>query len=302
MPGPGEFPAETQKNDAEVGLQHKMKKQPISSKISDGGDDHLISYKPADKLKGRRALITGGDSGIGRSVALFYAKEGADVAIAYLPAEQKDAEDTLSLIREEVGAETKCELFSIDIQSEKNCKKLISDTVEKLGGIDILVNNAAYQMNSDNIEDLSGEQLERTFRTNVFAPFFLTKYAVPHMDKGSSIIFSTSVVAYRGSKTFVDYAASKAAMVGMIRSLAQQLSDKAIRVNGVAPGPVWTPLQPISRTAESMQKFGDTDSNLVGRIAQPSEMAPSYVFLASNDSTQFTGQVLHPNSGEILNV
>jgi len=313
MPGPGEFPAETQSRKEGVGLQCEMKAQPVSSEIAK--ESHLVQdmpalaqYKPSGKLKGRKALITGGDSGIGRAVALFFAKEGADVCIGFLPVEQQDAEDTRDLLAKEVGLKKNkedggegclCELLAMDIQSEENCKKLIERTVQALGGIDLLVNNAAFQMVCENIEEIDAQQVEKTFRTNVFAPIFLVKHAVPHMHEGSSIIFSTSVVAYKGNPNLIDYASTKAAMVGLVRSLALQLAKRNIRVNGVAPGPVWTPLQPISRTEQDMEKFGKKKP-LLGRVSQPSEIASSYVFLASNDASQYTGQVLHPNAGYIV--
>eukprot|EP01127_Copromyxa_protea_P009617 TRINITY_DN2280_c0_g1_i2.p1 TRINITY_DN2280_c0_g1~~TRINITY_DN2280_c0_g1_i2.p1 ORF type:complete len:340 (+),score=57.59 TRINITY_DN2280_c0_g1_i2:1693-2712(+) len=317
MPAPGEFPPETQRREEGVGLQTEMAAQPVSSFTSK--ESHMVNempalgdYKPSGRLQGRKALITGGDSGIGRSVALFFAKEGADVAIAYLPVEQQDAEDTRKLISQEVGLRSKeetkkagadtgalCELLPIDLQTEESCKEIIDKTVSQLGGIDLLVNNAAFQMTCENVEELSAGQVEKTFRVNVFAPIYLVKHAVPHMKEGGSILFSTSVVAYKGNSHLVDYAATKSAMVGLVRSLAMQLAPRGIRVNGVAPGPVWTPLQPISRTEEDMEKFGEKKPTL-GRIAQPSEIAPSYVFLASNDANQYTGQVLHPNCGCIV--
>jgi NAD(P)-dependent dehydrogenase (short-subunit alcohol dehydrogenase family) len=305
MPGPKDFYAKPQHRKEGVGLQAEMETQPISSQLANEQelvDDipTLISYKAADKLKGRKALITGGDSGIGRAVALFYAKEGADVALSYLPVEEQDAKDTKELIEKEVGdKDIKCELIPMDICTEENCKKIIETAVEALGCIDILVNNAAYQMCYSDITDLTSDNIEKTFATNVFAPLYLVKHAVPHMKRGSSILFSTSVVAYRGSPNLVDYAATKAAMVGILRSLAIQLAPRGIRVNGVAPGPVWTPLQPISRSEEEMKEFAVKET-LLGRVAQPSEIAPSYVFLACNESSQFTGQVLHPNGGDIV--
>lgn len=316
MPAPGEFPPEIQRREEGVGLQCEMAAQPVSSEITEESNlvqnmPALGEYKASGRLQGRKALITGGDSGIGRSVALFFAKEGADVAIAYLPVEKKDAEDTRELISKEVGlrsgstkeagkeAGALCELLPVDLQTEESCKKLIDKTVAQLGGIDLLVNNAGFQMICDHVEEIEAEQIEKTFRVNVFAPLYLVKHAVPHMKAGASIVFSTSVVAYKGNRHLVDYAATKAAEVGMVRSLALQLAPRGIRVNGVAPGPVWTPLNPISRTVEGMEKWGNKKPPL-GRIAQPSEIAPSYVFLASNDGSMYTGQVLHPNCGDIV--
>lgn len=215
MPGPGEFPSETQRRAEGVGLQCEMEAQPESSKIVDESrlihdTQALCDYKPSGKLEGRKALITGGDSGIGRAVALFFAKEGADVSICYLPVEQKDAEETRNLISKEVGLKGErgitdgkekgqmCELFPVDIQTEANCQQLIERAARKMGGLDLLVNNASYQMTCECMEDMQAEQLEKTFRTNVFAPMYLVKHALPYMSQGSSILFSTSIVAYTG--------------------------------------------------------------------------------------------------------
>jgi len=302
MPGPNEFLGSAQSRPEGVGLQHEMSAQPITTQIADEtsfqeGYPSLVSYKGSGKLHGRKALITGGDSGIGRSIAVFFAKEGADVAINYLPVEQKDAEETERLVKKE---SRHCHLIPMDITTEENCNKIVETSVNQLGGLDILVSNAAYQMVQESIENLTEEQVDKTFRTNVYPAIFLSKHALPHMRKGSSIIISTSVVAYQGNCKMLDYASTKAALVGLIRSLSAQLAPKGIRVNGVAPGPVWTPLQPISRTEKDLQAFVQKKPPL-GRIAQPSEIAPSYVFLASGESSQFTGQILHPNGGYIVN-
>jgi len=257
----------------------------------------LTEYRAAGKLQGRKALITGGDSGIGRSVALFYAKEGADVAINYLPVEQKDAEETQRLVEKEGR---KCVLIPEDLRSEANCKRIIEKTVAELGDIDVIVSNAAYQMCQADLMQLTEEQVEKTFKTNVFPTIYLAKHALLHFRKGSSIILTTSVVAYQGSSQLIDYSSSKAAQVGLIRSLSGMLAPKGIRVNGIAPGPVWTPLQPISRDEESMKHFANKKPPL-GRVAQPSEIAPAYVWLASSEASMFTGQVLHPNGGYVVN-
>jgi len=302
-PSPNDLVPEAQEHSEGVGLQHEMTTQPISSMVVDElsatGDEYpkLVEYKAAGKLLGRKALITGGDSGIGRAVALFYAKEGADVCINYLPVEQKDAEETKRLVEQE-GKQ--CYLIPCDLQSEENCRKIINFCIEKMGGLDILVSNAAFQNVEENIEKITEEQVEKTFRTNVFPCIFLAKHAMPHLPKGSSIIMTTSVVAYQGNSQLLDYSSSKAAQVGLIRSLSAMLAPKGIRVNGVAPGPVWTPLQPVSRTQENMEAFVKKETAL-GACAQPSEIAPSFVFLACNDASQFTGQVLHPNGGYVVN-
>lgn len=259
----------------------------------------MSEYKASGKLEGKKALITGGDSGIGRSVAICFAKEGCDVVIVYLPKEEKDAQQTKNMVEKEGKS---CWCIAKDISSEENCREIIETAVEKLGGkIDILVNNAAHQMVQTSIEDISTEQLEQTFKVNIFAQFWCVKHALKYMpEKTSSIINSTSVVAYKGSKHLLDYSATKGAIVAFTRSLALNLAPKGIRVNGVAPGPIWTPLQPASRDEENMEQWVKKTPAL-GRIGQPAEVAPSYVFLASADGAYFTGQVLHPNGGMVVN-
>jgi NAD(P)-dependent dehydrogenase (short-subunit alcohol dehydrogenase family) len=251
--------------------------------------------RSCDRLKDKVALITGGDSGIGRAVSIAFAKEGADVAIAYLD-EHEDAAETKRLV-EEHGR--RCITIAGDVADERFCDLLVARTVNDLGSLDVLVNNAAEQHPQESIEKISAEQLERTFRTNIFSYFFLTKAALPHLRKGSAIVNTTSVTAYRGSPALIDYSATKGAIVAFTRSLSQALVEKGIRVNAVAPGPIWTPLIPASFPEEKVETFG-TDTPM-GRAGQPEEVAPSYVFLASDDSSYMTGQVLHPNGGEIVN-
>ena len=252
-------------------------------------------YKAASKLTGKVALITGGDSGIGRAVAIAYAREGADVAIVYLN-EHDDAKATQQMVKKEGR---KCLLIAGDIGDEQFCRDCVEQTVKELGRLDILVNNAAEQHPQPDITKISAYQLERTFRTNIFAQFFLAKAALPHLKEGSAIINTTSVTAYRGSGGLIDYASTKGAIVGFTRSLAENLAEKNIRVNGVAPGPIWTPLIPSTFPKEKVAKFG-SDVPL-GRAGEPAEVAPCYVFLASDDSSYMTGQVLHPNGGEVVN-
>lgn len=252
-------------------------------------------YRGSGKLQGKVALITGGDSGIGKSVAIFYAKEGADVAIMY-KSEHKDAEETKRLVEKEGR---RCLTIAGDIGDEQFDQQAVQRVVKELGHLDILVNNAAEQHPQESIENITAEQLERTFRTNIFSMFFLTKAALPHLKEGSVIINTTSVTAYKGSPQLLDYSATKGAIVAFTRSLSQSLVEKGIRVNGVAPGPIWTPLIPSTFPEEKVKSFGSQVP--MQRAGQPEEVAPSYVFLASDDSSYMSGQILHPNGGEVVN-
>jgi len=247
------------------------------------------------KLGGGVALISGGDSGIGRAVAMAFATEGADVAIVYLD-EHKDAEETVRSV-EQIGQRALA--LAGDVGDEKFCQKAVKEMIKKFGHLDILVNNAAEQHPQDSLEKISAKQLERTFRTNIFSFFFLTKAALPHLKEGSAVINTASVTAYRGSPALIDYSSTKGAIVSFTRSLAHALVKRGIRVNAVAPGPIWTPLIPATFPKEKVETFG-SDVPLA-RAGQPNEVAPCYVFLASNDSSYMTGQVLHPNGGEIVN-
>ncbi|BAZ69638.1 short-chain dehydrogenase/reductase SDR [Fischerella sp. NIES-4106] len=252
-------------------------------------------YQGSGKLKNKVALITGGDSGIGRAVAIAFAKEGADVAIAYLN-EHDDAKETKHLVE---AQGRKAFTISGDIGDENFCQQAIQQTVDEFGKLDILVNNAAEQHPQKSIEDISKEQLERTFRTNIFSMFFLTKAALKYLKEGSSIINSTSVTAYKGSPELLDYSSTKGAIVAFTRSLSQNLVEKGIRVNAVAPGPIWTPLIPSTFPEEKVANFGKQVP--MQRAGQPEEIAPSYVFLGSDDASYITGQVLHPNGGTVVN-
>lgn len=275
-----------QHQDQQPGLQSEMTPQPKS------GED---TYLAAGKLRDKVALITGGDSGIGRSIAILYAKEGADVAITYLN-EHEDAEETKRLVEAEGR---KCITMAGDIGDEPFCQQLVQETISRLGKLDILVNNAAEQHPQKSLEDITAEQLERTFRTNIFGMFFLSKAALPHLKEGSTIINTTSVTAYQGNPQLLDYSSTKGAIVAFTRSLSQSLVSKKIRVNGVAPGPIWTPLIPATFPRAEVATFGQQVP--MSRAGQPEEVAPSYVFLASSDSSYMSGQILHPNGGEVVN-
>ncbi|MEK8090730.1 SDR family oxidoreductase [Thermithiobacillus plumbiphilus] len=252
-------------------------------------------YRGSGKLAGKVGLITGGDSGIGRAVAIAFAKEGADVAIVYLE-EDKDAEETRRLVQEKGR---RCALIKGDVGDENFCRQAVEQTVQTLGRLDVLVNNAAEQHPKKSLEEISAEQLERTFRTNIFGMFFMTKAALPHLKEGASIINTTSVTAYKGSPELLDYSSTKGAIVAFTRSLSMNLAEKGIRVNGVAPGPIWTPLIPSTFPGEKVESFGKNVP--LGRAGQPDEVAPSYVFLASADASYMSGQVLHPNGGTVVN-
>ncbi len=252
-------------------------------------------YKAAGKLTGKTALITGGDSGIGRAVAVTYAKEGADVAIVYLN-EHSDAEETKRQVEQEGR---RCLLISGDIGNEAFCQEAVEKTVKELGSLQILVNNAAEQHPQKQFEDITAEQLERTFRTNIFSFFYLTKAALKHLKTGASIINTTSITAYQGNEMLIDYSATKGAIVTFTRSLSLNLIKKGIRVNGVAPGPIWTPLIPSTFDEQQVSQFGANTP--MKRAGQPEELAPSYVFLASDDSSYMSGQILHVNGGTVVN-
>jgi len=277
------FPEQSQSSP---GLEAKMDPAP------DYGEQ---SYQGTGKLKGRVALITGGDSGIGRAVALAFAREGADVAISYLN-EDVDAQETQRVIE---AAGRKSLALPGDLTEVAACEKLIADTVKQFGRIDILVNNAAYQGKElERLEDLTPERLERTFKTNVFAMFHLVRLALPHMKEGATIINTASIQAYQPTASIIDYAATKGAIVTLTKGLSQDLISRGIRVNCVAPGPVWTPLIAQSFDAKAVSEFGK--DSLIGRPAQPVELAPSYVFLASNDARYVNGEVLGVTGGKLL--
>lgn len=268
----------------------------LDAKLQPKADHGESTYRGSERLKGRRALITGGDSGIGRAVAIAFAREGADVLISYLPPEEVDAEETLRICKE---AGVKAEGCAGDISDEQFCKTLIEKAVTLLGGIDILVNNAAKQVYVPDIASLSTEQLEQTFRTNIFAMFWLTKFALPHLKPGSTIINTTSIQSYQPSPGLLDYAATKGAITNFTKGLSAQLVEKGIRVNAVAPGPIWTPLQPsYGQPEEKLTKFGQQAP--LGRAGQPAELAPAYVYLASQESSYVIGQILGVTGGEFL--
>ncbi len=281
-----EEPRPAQHQEHQPGDETKMKPHPES---------FMENYKAAGKLEGKVALISGGDSGIGRAISIGYAKEGADVAFIYLD-EDEDAKETARHIEAEGR---KVLTIKGDIGNKDFCTQAVERTVKELGGLNILVNNAAEQHVQQNLEDISEEQLRRTFDTNIFGLFFLTQAALKHLKEDDCIINTASIVAYRGKDVLMDYAATKGAIIGLTRSLASNLIDRNIRVNAVAPGPIWTPLIPASFDAEQVKEFGE--GSPMGRAGQPDEVAPSYIFLASSqDSSYITGQVIHPNGGTVI--
>ncbi len=277
MNKPTEFPEQDQNLP---GKQHKMKPEPEVIRKN---------YKESDKLIGKVALITGGDSGIGRSVAVHYAREGANIAIVYFKADE-DAQKTKELV-EETGR--KCLVIKGDLKDEAFSKQIVKDTIEQFGSLNILVNNAAVQFTKETPQDINAEELIKTFETNIYPHFYSSKEALKHMKEGDVIINTTSVVSYVGHEILLDYSSTKGAITAFTRSLAKMMANKKIRVNGVAPGPIWTPLIPA--TFDDVTEFGKQTP--LGRAGQPSEVAPAYVFLASGDSSYMTGQIIHVDGG-----
>lgn len=253
------------------------------------------NYRGSGKLEGKVALITGGDSGIGRSVAVHFAREGADIVILYL-SEHQDAQTTRELVEKE-GKE--CMLISGDVGNRDFCSEAIKKVIDEFGKLNILVNNAGEQHPAKEMQDIDLDLMEKTFRTNIFSMFYLTKEALKYMEKGDSIINTSSVTAYRGQSMLLDYSSTKGAITTFTRSLSENLAPKGIRVNGVAPGPIWTPLIPSTFDKEKIASFGKNVP--LGRAGHPSEVAPAYVFLASEDASYITGQFIHPNGGDFIN-
>jgi len=275
--------------------QHQDQRPGLESEMIPLPEAEDRNYRAAGKLLNKVAIITGGDSGIGRAVAILYAKEGADVAIVYLN-EHEDAKETKHQVEQE---KRRCLLIAGDIGDEQFCQQAVQQIIKEFGHLDILVNNAAEQHPQESIDQISSDQLERTFRTNIFAQFYMVKAALKHLKPGSTIINTSSITAYKGSPQLLDYSATKGAIIAFTRSLSLSLVEKQIRVNAVAPGPIWTPLIPSTFPPDKVAKFGgDTPMK---RAGQPDELAPSYVFLASDDSSYISGQVIHANGGQVVN-
>jgi NAD(P)-dependent dehydrogenase (short-subunit alcohol dehydrogenase family) len=275
--------------------QHGYLQPDVESQMSPQPNAEDYNYKGCGKLKDKVALITGGDSGIGRAVAIAYAKEGADVCIMYLEADS-DAQETKRQVEQEGR---RCLTIAGDVGNEKVCQDVVQKVINEFGRLDILVNNAGEQHVQQNFEDITSEQLHRTFQTNIFSMFYLTKAVLTHLKPGSTIINTASITAYKGHPLLIDYSSTKGAIVSFTRSLSQSLVKRGIRVNAVAPGPIWTPLIPSTFAQDQVEKFGkDTPMQ---RPGQPEELAPSYVFLAADDSSYITGQTIHVNGGTVLN-
>jgi NAD(P)-dependent dehydrogenase (short-subunit alcohol dehydrogenase family) len=287
-----------EKNKQEQQLQppqHQDQQPGLESEMTPKPQAERPEHRGSGKLRGKVALITGGDSGIGRAVAIAFAREGADTSVVYLN-EHEDAAETRRQVEEEGQ---RCIVLPGDIGDEQFCTEAVRRTAAELGSLDILVNNAAEQHPQKSITDISAEQLERTFRTNIFSYFFMAKAVLPHLKEGSTIINTTSVTAYKGSPELLDYSSTKGAIVAFTRSLSMSLVEQGIRVNGVAPGPIWTPLIPATFPEDKVASFGADVP--MKRPGQPAEVAACFVFLASEDSSYISGQILHPNGGEIVN-
>jgi NAD(P)-dependent dehydrogenase (short-subunit alcohol dehydrogenase family) len=283
-------------NAQEAPQPQEQDHQPGSEAEMHPAPDYAPRYPSSGRLKGKAAIITGGDSGIGRATAVLFAREGADVGILYRDEnEEEDAQETVRLMEAE-GAN--CFAKSGDVGQKAVAEAFVAEAIERFGRLDVVVNNAAEQHYQEALEEIPEDQIERTFRTNVFGYFHITQAAMPYLKEGASIICTTSVTAYRGQPTLLDYSSTKGAVLAFIRALSSNLAEKKIRVNGVAPGPIWTPLIPASFPAEKVAKFGK--SAPLGRPGQPNEVAPSLLFLACEDSSYFTGQVLHPNGGDLV--
>ncbi|TQV91046.1 hypothetical protein V2A60_008142 [Cordyceps javanica] len=276
------------------GKDHDMPDpKPSRDELPDAGGQSK-TYRAANKLQGKRAIITGGDSGIGAATAVLFAREGATTCIAYLPEEEKDARDTQKQVNDLGGT---CHLIALDLVKKENCKKVVDFALDKMGGIDILFNNAAYQMMVESIADLSEDQWEHTFNINIHAYFYMAKYCLEHMQAGATIVNNASINAYIGRPDLLDYTSTKGAVVSFTRGLSNQCLDRGIRVNAVAPGPVWTPLIPATMNDKAQKNF----TSPMGRPAQPSEIATCVVFLACMDSSCVSGQTIHCNGGTVVN-